>query len=167
MGGGIFVDLIVKYTIMKKIFFVALATALLTACSVPTKLINTAAYSSAAVFQPSAAVIADLEVSPEKITYFMMPTKTVLAGGEENVINTAVREALLANGNADVLVSLNTQIKYDAQGEPESITVTGYPAKYVNFRSPSDEDIIKLELEKGETKDRGVGKSLLSMFKVK
>ena len=56
-----------------------------------------------------------------------------------NVINTAVREALLANGNADVLVALETQVKYDAAGEIESVTVTGYPATYTNFRSPSDE----------------------------
>ena len=80
-----------------------------------------------------------------KISYFMIPSKTVQQGGENNVIKTAVREALLANGNADVLVGLNTQIKYDAKGQPESITVTGYPAKYVNFRSPSDEEILKLK----------------------
>jgi hypothetical protein len=62
-----------------------------------------------------------------------------------------VREALLANGNADVLVGMNTQIKYDADGQPESITVTGYPAKYVNFRSPGDEYILKLKVDEGKS----------------
>ena len=71
--------------------------------------------------------------------------------GEKNVIKTAVRETLLANGNADVLVGLNTQIKYDTKGQLESITVTGYPAKYVNFRSPSDEEILKLKADNGST----------------
>ena len=95
------------------------------------------------------AVLADLDVASEKISYFMIPSKTVIQGGEKNVIKTAVREALIANGNADVLVGLNTQIKYDAKGQPESITVTGYPAKYVNFRSPSDEEILKLKADNG------------------
>jgi hypothetical protein len=95
--------------------------------------------------------MADLEVVGEKISYFMIPSRTVLNGGEENVIKTAVREALLANGNADVLVALNTQIKYDADGQPESITVTGYPAKYVNFRSPGDEYILQQKSDEGIT----------------
>jgi hypothetical protein len=37
------------------------------------------------------------------------------------------------------LVALEHQIKYSANGSIESITVTGYPAKYVNFRSPGDD----------------------------
>jgi hypothetical protein len=69
----------------------------------------------------------------------MMPSKTVSNGGFDNVVNTAVREALLANGDADVLVGLETQVKYDNKGQVESITVSGYPAKYVNFRNPGDE----------------------------
>lgn len=137
---------------MKKLFFFALAVSFLASCSIPSKLVNTASYTKLNVVQPAAAVMADLEVSPTKITYFMIPSKTVVAAGEENVIKTAVREALLANGNADVLVSLNTQIKYDATGQPESITVTGYPAKYVNFRSPGDEYILNLKVDDGEEK---------------
>ena len=133
---------------MKKILLLIAAAAAMAACSAPTKLVNTASYTKPIeVVQPATALMADLEVSPEKITYFMIPSKTVIMGGEENVIRTAVREALLANGNADVLVGMNTQIKYDADGQPESITVTGYPAKYVNFRSPGDEYIIKLKVD--------------------
>ena len=41
--------------------------------------------------------------------------------------------------NADVLVGLEKQIKYAGDGTIESVTVTGYPAKYVNFRSPGDD----------------------------
>ena len=134
---------------MKKFFLLASVALSMVACSIPAKLINTASYTEIGTAQPVVAVLADLDVSPEKISYFMIPSKTVLQGGEKNVIKTAVREALLANGDADVLVGLNTQIKYDAKGQPESITVTGYPAKYVNFRSPSDEEILKLKADNG------------------
>ena len=74
---------------------------------------------------------------------FFIPSKTVVIGGEENIINTAVREALLANGNADVLVGLEKQLKYNDKGEIESITVSGYPAKYVNFRSLQSSTILR------------------------
>lgn len=103
------------------------------------KLVNSATYTGASVVQPVAAVLADLEVSPEKILFLYIPSNTVLQGGEANVINSAVREALLSNGNADVLVALEKQVKYGPNGKIESITVTGYPAKYVNFRSPGDD----------------------------
>ena len=142
---------------MKKLFFFALAAVALVACSAPSKLINTATYTKPInVVQPAAAVMADLEVAAEKLTYFMVPSKSVILGGEENVIKTAVREALLANGNADVLVGLNTQIKYAPDGQVESITVTGYPAKYVNFRSPGDEYILKLKADDGKPENTGV-----------
>lgn len=60
------------------------------------------------------------------------------------MVNSAVREALASNGDADVLVGLETQVKYNAAGNPESITVSGYPAKYVNFRNPSDDYLRKI-----------------------
>jgi hypothetical protein len=86
-------------------------------------------------------VLADLDVSTTKISYFFLPSQTVVNGGFENVVNTAVREALIANGNADVLVALEQQVKYDANGKVESITVSGYPAKYVNFRNATSQDM--------------------------
>ena len=115
------------------------AAALFVSCSSPAKLINSSTYNKAVVMHPMVALFADLDVSPEKVTYFLLPSKTIINGGLENVINTAVREALLANGNADVMVALETQVKYDAEGQIESVVVTGYPAKYVNFRNPGDE----------------------------
>lgn len=97
---------------------------------------TTAQYSRFPDMQPQVTgLVADLQVSPDKITYFMVPSKAVAEGGVENVIKTAVSEALVANGNGDVLVSLNCQIKYDKNGRAESITVMGYPATYVNFRT--------------------------------
>ena len=103
------------------------------------KLTNSATHTKARVIQPVTAVLADLDVSPTKISYFFLPSQTVVNGGFENVVNTAVREALIANGNADVLVGLEQQVKYGSNGAVESITVSGYPAKFVNFRSPGDD----------------------------
>lgn len=133
---------------MKKSLFILVATCF-AGCSVtaPTsmaKLTNTATHSKVQVVQPTVAVLADLEVSPKKISYFFLPSQTVVNGGFENVVNTAVREALIANGNADVLVGLEQQIKYSGDGKVESITVSGYPAKYVNFRSPGDDYLREL-----------------------
>ena len=142
---------------MKKLSFLlsVAVVATLTSCSLPTKLMNTSTHKEVKVAQPVTALFADLDVSPTKISFFLIPSKTVINGGEDNVINTAVREALLANGNADVLVGLEKQMKYNDKGQVESITVTGYPAKYVNFRSPGDEylrETSKSEAFKSETK---------------
>ena len=130
---------------MKKIVRVSAIAALfcagcfLTGCSVMnSSLMNSASYAKPAVAPVVSAVFADLEVSPNKITYVSMPSKSVVLGGYDNVINTAVREALLANGDADVLIALQTQVKYNAEGRIESVVVTGYPAKYVNFRNADD-----------------------------
>ena len=124
---------------MKRLLLFFVVAVMATSCASSARLMYSATHSKAKAVQPVAALYADLNVSPTKISYFLIPSKTVVQGGYDNVINTAVREALLANGNADVLVALETQVKYDAAGEIESVTVTGYPATYTNFRSPSDE----------------------------
>ena len=51
---------------------------------------------------------------------------------------SAVREAIQIAGDFDVLVALETQVKYDENNKVESVLVTGYPGKYVNWRH-SDE----------------------------
>lgn len=152
---------------MKRLFFIVLAVSLLASCSIPAKLVNTATFVESTANQPISAVFADLEVSPTKITYFMLPSKTVLAAGEDNVVKTAVREALIANGNADVLVCMNKQIKYDTKGQIESITVTGYPATYTNFRSAGDEYYKGLKPSDMPEPDEDKAVGLGSLFKKK
>lgn len=128
-------------------------------CTTSSKLINTSTHAKSNVIMPVAAVLADLEVSPKKISYFYIPSTTVVNGGVDNVVNSAVREALIENDNADVLVALEKQIKYGTEGRVESITVTGYPAKYVNFRNPSDEFLRELnKMHAGEEKGGLAGK---------
>lgn len=129
---------------MKKFILVIASAILLASCGVSMpkpepKLVSTSTHTKISAATPVVAVFADLDVSPDKITFFYLPSKTVVKGGLDNVIDSAVREALASNGNSDVLVGLETQIKYNDLGEAESITVTGYPAKYVNFRNPGDD----------------------------
>ena len=84
------------------------------------------------------AVIADLEVSNQKIVYSYIPTRSVRKGGYDNCVNTAIREALSANGNGDVLVETQEAVveyKGLISKKIKSITLTGYPAYYKNFKS--------------------------------
>ena len=146
--------------IMKKLsIFVIVALAIsFVSCSLPVRLMNTASYAEGSAYEPVSAVFADLVVSPTKIKFMYVPKTTIVNGGKDNVINTAVREALLANDNADVLVCLETQISYDNKGKVQLVAVTGYPAKYQNFRSPSDEqlaELLKKDLKPGKKSSSG------------
>lgn len=115
--------------------FSAFAVFVLVSCGSLTQLNTTSTYQK---LSPSAYITpiqADLDVSPKRISYFMLVSESVGRGGLDNVISTAVKEALDANGSGDVLVNLQTQVKYGDNGAIESINVTGFPASYVNFRS--------------------------------
>ena len=129
---------------MKKIFFLCLAALSLalvscgTVASTP-KLVNTSTSARGSASLYVVPVCADLQVSEQKISFFMPVTANLRAGGEKNVIDSAVKEALEQNGDADVLVGLQTQLKYKDNGDIESIAISGYPAKYVNFRNAPEE----------------------------
>jgi hypothetical protein len=84
--------------------------------------------------------VADLDVSDTRITYTYKPTYAVRLGGSENVIKTAVMEALREHGIGDILIGLEytTISKWTILSflSPiREITVTGRPAKYTNFHS--------------------------------
>lgn len=99
----------------------------------------------------TAAAIADFEVSPKKITYTFAPSRKVRAGGMQNCINTAISEALKANGGGDVLIETQQAIVKRSglfSRKIKSVTVTGYPATYKNFRS-ADEKTVKDALING------------------
>ena len=153
---------------MKKywLLLVVLATTL-ASCSVPTRLTNTAAFVENEAAKPIAALYADVEVSPKKISFFYIPKNSVLNGGKDNAIATAVHEALAANGNADLMICLEKQIVYNKQGQIESITITGYPAFYKNFRSPSDAQLLEILKHNKSTEKKSEGINLLSGFKLK
>ena len=84
--------------------------------------------------------VADLEVAETRISYTYRPTYAVRLGGSQNVIKTAVQEALKAHGSGDILIGLEyTTISrwtvFPFLSPIREITVTGRPAKYVNFHS--------------------------------
>lgn len=147
---------------MKNLSIIAIALFVLTSCSMA-RFTKTATHTEVGVAKPITAIMADLEVSPTKISHLFIPSKTIKKGGVDNVVNCAVQEALEANGNADVLVAIEKHIKYSDKGEVESVVITGYPAKYVNFRSPGD-DYIR-EISKSQSTS-GTG-SLLGKLKLK
>lgn len=99
---------------------------------------NSATYSRGAAPMVVTPIQADLQmISTEKINYYLEVNESVRAGGLENVIATAVKEALDVNGG-DVLVGLETQVAYGDDGKISAINITGFPAKYVNFRVAKD-----------------------------
>lgn len=108
--------------------------------------------------------LADLEVSPQKITYTCRPTDDVNRGGEANVINTAVRRALEVNGGGDVLVEMQYTLKKSGKNNVKEITVSGYPATYKNFRN-ADEDMLKSAVMMNSSQNNPeVRKKVLGLF---
>lgn len=126
------------FIIMKKIFYVLGIALLATSCTTITKTAKTLDSPASLL----SATVAELEVSPERISYTMQPSKNVQRGGLSNVKQAAEQEALAKYGNADVLVDAEytiAQTNYYIFGKDiESITVTGRPAKYKNFHSLND-----------------------------
>lgn len=151
---------------MKKIFFIIVAAAVAASCTPTAKLITTASHNSFNNPQMIvSAVYADLDIQETKITYIYLPTKTVVAGGLDNIINRAVSEALAQNNNADVLVGLQKQIKYNNLGEVESVVITGYPAHYINMRNADKGYFDDVKFTPETSAEDGLGNSLLKIGK--
>ena len=88
--------------------------------------------------------IVDLEVSERRVSYTYFTEKSVRRGGLDNIYAVAVKEALKENGNAEVLVApeFETRIRKGMFGRKvKTVIVTGYPAKYKNFRKATGEDL--------------------------
>ncbi len=135
---------------MKKILIVmvAAACALATSCS--------SVYRTASVQQVkspiSSATIADIEVVGPKITYTYSVPKNVAKVGIQNSLNAAVSEALANAGKGgDVLIDMQYSITRSwvlfGGNRVRSITVTGIPARFTNFRSASNETMQTIVLK--------------------
>lgn len=86
----------------------------------------------------NSASTADLAISQNKISYTHKTKAKERRAGRKNVINSAVSAALQANGEADVLVAPEyTVVKKSGLfgSKIKTVIVTGYPAKYKNFKS--------------------------------
>ncbi len=85
----------------------------------------------------NSATTAELQVSEKKISYTFYPKKQDRRAGLNHVINNAVAAALKENGNADILVERQYEAIYKSRlfrKKMKSVTVTGYPATYKNFK---------------------------------
>lgn len=110
----------------------------LSSCVTTTKTARTAATTSSI----KNATVADLQVADQRITYTMSPSKEVQRAGLSNVKQAVVQEALTKHGNADVMVEpefvISMKNNFIFGKEVTSITVSGRPAYYKNFRTLHD-----------------------------
>lgn len=122
---------------MKKYFlFVGVALAI-ASCTTTTKTART----ESVPYSMYNASVADLEVGSQRVSYTLNPTKKIRRGGVGNVKQAAIMEALDANGNADLMLEpqfVVSQKRGLFSKKITSVTVTGRPAKYKNFRSLND-----------------------------
>ena len=113
------------------------AVVLLTSCITTTKTARTAETSASI----KNATVADLKVTDHRITYTMSPSKAIQRAGLSNVKQAAIQEALTKHGNADVMVEPEFVIEQERTlfgHRINSITVSGRPAYYENFRTLND-----------------------------
>lgn len=128
---------VIVRNIMKKFFLLFAAALAFVSCSTVT---NTARTESAPYAMYNATV-ADLDVAPQRIIHTIHPAKAIRKAGVDNCKAACIQEALKENGNADLLVEPHFVItkKRSLFGEKiTSVTVSGRPAKYKNFRSLPD-----------------------------
>lgn len=134
---------------MSLIALIAVCAVMLSSCKSHDNLGSSSSYVSMATPTVlSSTTMTDLDVK-EKISFKYVPEKAVARGGLKNVLNTAVAEALKANGNADVLVALQYEVKYVSKGlsadKIEYIIIKGYPATYTNFKPMNFNDYVILQ----------------------
>lgn len=86
---------------------------------------------------------ADLNVSSQKITFTYNPDEAHRRAGKKAVLRAAVAKALEANGNADILVAPQYEVK-ETRGlfstKIKYVTVKGYPATYKNVHSTTTKE---------------------------
>lgn len=125
---------------MKKFLLAAFAAILAASCTTTTKTART----ESVPYSMYNATVADLAVAPQRISYTLSPTKEIRKGGVGNVKQAAIMEALNANGNADMLLEPQFVLSHKKGplglliNKVTSVTVTGRPATYKNFRSMND-----------------------------
>ena len=133
--------------IMKKVLLIAAVVLTAASCS----MIHRAQVSTTPVYSPvvETTTMATLEVSPKKITYNYVPDrKSAMTLPQAQLVQNAIYAALEENGNADELVEVSYYVSAKRgllTKRVRSISVTGYPAYYVDFREPSESDLKSVE----------------------
>ena len=124
----------------KQVLFAAAAAVLtLSSCSTITHTATTESVDTE-MFNRSNA---DLNVSSQKISFTYNPDASHRRAGKKAVIRAAVAKALEANGNADVLVAPQYEVK-ETRGlfttKIKYVTVKGYPATYKNVHPTTTQE---------------------------
>lgn len=123
---------------MKKVLLLACVAFAMTSCVTTVKTAKVADTKG----QLLSATVADLEVSPTRVTYSMTPSKEIQRAGLSNVKQAAIQECLQKNGNADVLVdceyTIEQQNNWIFGKKINRITVSGHPGKFKNYHSLND-----------------------------
>ena len=125
---------------MRKFLFIALVGAVLTSCSV-TKTSTAKSLDITGAGVMHLPVVADLDVSDVKKSH------TITLSKVENMAaarNTAISE-LLEKESGDVLVE--PKFITETRGSKTELTVTGWPAKYRNFRKMTLDDLKLIEVQ--------------------
>lgn len=118
---------------MKKFLFAAVVAALtLSSCSTVSHTASTEDVNTGILNRTSA----NLTVTDQRISYTFTPSDAHQRAGMKSMKAAAIKKALEANGNADVLVAPEFEIK-KTRGvfttKVKYITVSGHPATYNNF----------------------------------
>ncbi len=125
---------------MKKFLVFFSAVMVLASCSV-----NRAAVSTTSVQAPVVSTtIVSLEVAKKPITYTYHPNRQERRLSVSQLVSNATYEALQKQTNADELVKVSYYLNGKAGlfgfVKVKSVTITGYPATYKNFREPDAND---------------------------
>lgn len=131
---------------MKKILFLLFAVVAVCSCSISRSSVKTTNVTAPV----RSATVASLEVASAPITYTYVPSKSLAKRLSFNdLLNNAIYEALKQNGSGDVLVQVSYKVEGKALGRAMSkvrrLTISGYPAKYVDFRTPDANDRANIE----------------------
>lgn len=122
---------------MKKLLLMAAIALSVVSCTTTTKTART----ETMPYAMYNASVADLEVSADRVTYSMVPSKDLQRAGVANCKRAAIQECLNKNGNADLLIEpmFVVSVKKTFFGSKiTNVTVSGRPAKYKNVRSLPD-----------------------------
>ncbi len=125
---------------MKKLLFFIVVGATLSSCAS----LNRATVVSTSAPAPikTTTTVANIEVGEKRISYTYVPSKADAKRlSEAQLLDNAIYMALQENGNADILVKVNYYItRKTFPKRIQSISVSGYPAKYVDFHQPTEAD---------------------------
>ncbi len=103
--------------------------------------------------------IADLDISKEKVTVTesypnTLSTNAYYAVNNESIIETMKNNTLskaAKKHGADVIIAPLFEIHTSENGETINVTVTGYPAKFINIRNANTSDSSAMKIYEIET----------------